>query len=113
MSTPSPATFAKQIREKKLNEAVVQSPSNSTAKPVYKASPSSEKAKATGTSSRSATRSSTSKKDTSSKPATSSDVPPLKKPFERKPHLTQRLSSNEELRKLRDSLPTSSTSKKK
>lgn len=145
MSIPTPNAIAPRLTLQKqhaLQEQAVtpqtqQKPKRSTGV-VSKASRSSHTGKGRATSSKSEEKHQSDKKisskrpskpSTSEKPASapangSSEAAPtaVKKPFVRKDHLTQRLSSNEKLREFRDSLPqeprhpnrkTTSTSSKK
>lgn len=108
MSIPNPAALAKRLTEQKKLEMqkAELSQSLSMEQRVFNPSRSSVKGKGRDTSSKS--------ERTTSEPSNSSTAQPTssKKPFERKPHLTQRLSQNEELRNLRASLPSSSSSTK-
>lgn len=107
MSMPNPAALAQRLTDQK--QAQMKLESSSSTKPASKVSRSSEKGKAAVTSSKLEEKVTSNpvvaKPSQKSSSSTSTEVPPSKKPFVLRPHLTQRLSQNEELQKLRDSLP--------
>ena len=142
MTIPTPSDFAKLQTQRKQQESEREKLINSVEENLEKAerkkhsntvaknrkrfgggesrgSHLSRKGKGPATSSKSEKSDRTSTRNPSStKPSTpqkqqESATEPTKKPFVRKPHLTQRLSGNEELRKFRDSLPQSPEKNKK
>lgn len=128
MSIPTPSAIAKQATERKQRELQQQaeiealekkldadSRSKSDRVRASRASASSPKGKARGTSSPSAKSGSTKKTERPSSAESEKTTPPsapstsaksvVKKPFVRKPHLTQRLTDNEKLLELKASMP--------
>lgn len=120
MTIPTPGEFAKRAQERKQQEldSAAKAKANHPAGKQLQGSPkgSSKGLPPRATSKKSQKASSNvdskvapgvkppvDKQQTSSPSSTANSVE--KKPFVLKPHLTQRLSQNEELQKLRDSLP--------
>lgn len=115
MSIPTPSAIAPLLTQRKQQQmhdaeqpkSMPQKPDRS-AKRDSKVSRSSRQDKAPATSSKSrqkprSTRTTSSNTESASSTET---TPAVKKPFVRKEHLTQRLSTNEQLKELRDSMTT-------